>query len=180
MTGLRIPQAPFHEREQLDVLRLPRHVAQGHFLHLGPRAQRHEEGNFGLQAVFAPRYDGVVHAVAALVAVERRAAGFPTGVPHTSPVVHVKVTPSVVHRHTVVAVAREAAELGILAESVSARRVRNQPEEVFRAQVVNPRERGARVGYHVLAPVIIKMSVFHVVCRMNVVCFRFVCHFVLL
>ena len=61
-----------------------------------------------------------------LVAVEWRLAGLPSGVPHGAAIVDVEVAAAVVHRHAVVAVARQAAELGILVEGIAAGRVGNQ------------------------------------------------------
>ena len=69
--------------------------------------------------------------MAALIRVERRLAGFPTGIPNGSVVVDVEVASTIVHGYSVVSVAGDAAELGILVEVVTAGRIADQTEEVF-------------------------------------------------
>ncbi len=121
-----VPQAPLCEREQFQRALLSGGVFQRKFLHLAPFLQRHEEEHACLDAVLTARDAGVTHAVAALVEVEWCLAGFPSWVPYGSVVVDVEVSSAVVHRHSVVAVARDAAELGVLEEGISASGVRDE------------------------------------------------------
>lgn len=121
-----VPQAPFGEGEEFEPLHFAGEVFQRQFLYLAPRVQRHEEQYAGFDAVLGTGDAGVAHAVAALVEVRRRFARFPSGRPYRSAVVDVKVSSAAVHRHVVVAVAGDAAELGVLVESVSAGGVRDE------------------------------------------------------
>ena len=124
--GRCIPQAPLGKGEQLEALHLIAVVGERELLHLGPCVQGHKEQHRCLDTVLAARDAGVVHAMTTLIAVERRLAGLPSRVPHGAAIVDVEVAAAVVHRHAVVAVARQAAELGILVEAVAAGRVGNQ------------------------------------------------------
>ena len=110
--------------------------------------------------------------MAAFVAVERSLAGFPSGVPDdslrtlltllfplSSLLYNIEITPAVVHGHAVVAVACDAAELGVLEEGVAAGGVGDQREEVFVAQVVDPRPRCLGVCDDIFAMSVVEMSV---------------------
>ena len=121
-----IPQTPFGEREQLQLLHFGRGVFQRELLHFAPFLQRNEKEHRGFYAVLAACDARVAHAVAALVAVERCLAGFPAWVPHCSVVVDIEVSSAVVHRDAVVTVAGDASELCILEEGVATCCVRNQ------------------------------------------------------
>ena len=57
--------------------------------------------------------------MSALVGVERRAARFPSRTPYRVAILDVEIASVVVHRHIVVAIAGDAAELGILIETIS-------------------------------------------------------------
>ena len=108
--------------------------------------------------------------MAALVAVERRLAGFPSGIPDVLPVSNIEVSSAVVHGHAVVAVARDAAELGVLEERVAAGGVGNQREEVFVAQIVDPRPWCLWVGDDIFAVSVVEMSVSFIVhCGIGIV-----------
>ena len=124
--GRCIPQAPLGKGEQLEAFHLIAVVGERELLHLGPGVQGHKEQHRCLDTVLAARDAGVVHAMTALIAVERRLAGLPSRIPHGAAIVDVEVATAVVHRHAVVAVARQAAELGILVEAVAAGGVGNQ------------------------------------------------------
>ena len=56
----------------------------------------------------------------ALVEVERSLTGFPTWIPNRVAILDVEIASTVVHRHIIVAIARDTAELGILVEAVAA------------------------------------------------------------
>ena len=157
-----IPQAPFGEGEQLQPLHRVARVAQGQFLHLGPCLQGDEEQHAGFHAVLGAGDARVAHAVAALVAVQRCLARFPAGRPHRVAVLDVEVASAVVHGHAVIAVARDAAELGILVEAVASGRIGYQGEEIFIAQVVDPGPGRLRVGDDVFAVRVVKVTVLFV------------------
>ena len=115
-----IPQTPLLEREEFEVLHFVRIILQRQLLHLAPFFQRHEEEHRGLDAVLATRDAGVAHAVTALVEIERCLTGLPSWIPYRIAIFDVKVSASIIHRHIVVAIARDAAELRILVEAVAA------------------------------------------------------------
>ena len=114
-----IPQAPFLEREEFQRARLVGGVGECEFLHLAPTLQRHEEENAGLNAVFCRGDARVTHAMTALVVVEWGFAGLPPRVPYAVAIFQVEIPPAIVHRHVVVAVAGNAAELGVFVEGVA-------------------------------------------------------------
>ena len=124
-------------------------------------AEGHEEERTGLKTVFLAGYDGVVHAVAALVGVEWRLDRLPSGAPHGAAVVDVEVAAACIHGHAVVAVAGDAAELGVLVEAITAGGVTYEGEKILVSEIVYPGPRSARVGDDVLACLVVEMSVFH-------------------
>ena len=156
-----VPEAPLGEREDRKTLRSPRRVREGEFLDFGGRLERHEREELGPQAVLLAGDARVAEAVAAFVEVERRLAGLPARVPDGLPVADVEVAPARVRRHAVVAVAREAAELGVAEERVAAGRVGDEREEVLRAEVVDPRPGRLRAGDDVFAVRVVEMSESH-------------------
>ena len=160
--GLGVPQAPLHKRVESEPFRLCGRIAQGHFLYFSPSMKRDEEKDFGFQPVFATLYPGIVHTVPALIAVEFGTARLPSGIPYRPVVVDIKISAAIIHRHAVVTVAGNAAELRVLAKRVTARRIRNQSEEIFRTQIVDPRERRTRVRNHIFPVLVIEISVFHI------------------
>ena len=157
--GLGVPEAPFGEREKLHAAADAVIVLQDEFLDLAPPADRHEEKHGSLQAVLRSGDAGVAHSVTALIAVKRSLARFPAGVPDSIPVLDIKIPSTLVHRHSVVAVARDAAVLGILAEAVAAGRSGDQAEEVVCAKIVYPRPRSGGIGDHILSVLIVEISV---------------------
>ncbi len=164
--GGSVPEAPLGEREQLQALGLAGEVLEREFLHLAPFLQGNEEEHRGLHAVLLARDAGVAHAVAALVAVEGRLAGFPSGIPDdsllftlSSLLYNIEISSAVVHGHAVVAVARDAAELGVLEERVAAGGIGNQGEEVLVAQVVDPGPGRLGIGDDIFAMCVVEMSV---------------------
>ena len=107
--------------------------------------------------------------MSALVEVEWRLAGFPTRIPNRALSIFlindVKVSATVVHRYPIVTIAGDAAEFCILVEGVSTSGVRDEREEVFVAQIVDPRPRCLRVGNHILTMFVIEMTIaflFHI------------------
>ena len=114
-----VPEAPFGKGEYLEGLHLLRLVLQRHLLHFCPGVQWHEEEHTCLHAVLAARDAGIVHAVAALVAVERCLARFPSRVPYGIAIFDIEIATDVIHRHTIVAITGDATELGILVERIT-------------------------------------------------------------
>ena len=117
--GSSIPEAPLCKGEHLESLHLLRLVLQRHLLHLSPCMERNEEEHTCLYAILAARDAGIVHAVAALVAVEWCFARFPPWVPYGIAILDIEIATAVIHWHTVVAVTCDATELGILVEGIT-------------------------------------------------------------
>ena len=107
--------------------------------------------------------DGVAHAVAAGVVVELGARGLPGRRPEFAGVVvaQVDVAPAEIERHVVVAVAREAAQAGVAIKGVAAGGVGDDSEIGLAAEVIDPGQRRVGLGDHVLAVVVVKISVLH-------------------
>ena len=156
-----VPQTPLGEGKQLQAPHLMGGILQRQLLHLGPCVERYEEENRGFDATLRPCDAGVVHAVAAFVCVERCLAGFPSGTPHRATIVDVEVAATGIHRHAIVAVARDTAELGVFVETVAASGVADETEEILIAQIVNPGKRCLRVGDDILAVFVVKITEFH-------------------
>ena len=156
-----VPETPFDEREELHLLRLLRRVGQRQLQHLRVRLERHEHEERRGESVLLAVDLRVAHAVTARVGVELRLAGLPTGIPHGLSVLDVEIHAARIHRHAIVTIARDAAELRILEEGVATCRVRDKREEVLVAEIVDPRPRRLRVGDHVFAVRVVKISEFH-------------------
>lgn len=154
-----VPQTPFHEREQFQVLDLISLVGNCHLLHFRPLVERDEEKDTCTDTVLLACDAGIVHAVSALVKVKRSLAGFPPRIPYRLPVLDVKIPATVVHGHVIVAITRDPPELSVLVETVTTRSVGDQREEVLIAEIVDPRPRRLWIGDDILAVSIIKMTV---------------------
>jgi len=157
--GSSIPETPLLEREELQLLHFGRLVLQCELLYLSPLLQGHKEEYRGLDTVLTTCDTGVAHAMTALVEVEWRLARFPTWIPHGIAILDVEITPAVVHRHVVVAIAGDTAELGILVEAVATSGVRDEGEKILVAQIVDPGPRSLRVCDDILAVLIVEMTV---------------------
>ena len=118
-----VPKTPLLEAEQLKLLYLIGGVGQRQFLDLGPGLKGNKEEHLCGDTVLSALNGGIVHTVTALVEVKRSLAGFPAGIPYGVTVLYVEVPAARIHRHTVITVACDAAELGILAETVAACRI---------------------------------------------------------
>ena len=158
---LRVPEAPLDERREDELLRLLRLVLEREHLHLRVGAVGDEEEQVGADAVLRAGDLRVAEAVAALVEVERRARGLEAGIPDRVAVLDVEVTAVGVQRDVVVAVAREAAQAGVLVERVAAGRVRHEREEVLVAEVVDPGVGRVRRLDDVFAGLVVEVSEFH-------------------
>ena len=157
--GLRVPQAPFHEREKLEMPGRGGPVRQRDFVDLAALSRRDEEQHVRAQAVLFPRDAGVSHPVPALVEVQGRAAGFPSGSPDRVAVLDIKIAAAAVHRYAIVAVAQDTPVAGVAAEAVAARRIGNQGKEVVGAQVIDPGPGRCGVGNDILPALVIEMTV---------------------
>ncbi len=118
----------------------------------------HKVQNLRHNTILLATQDGVAHTMAALIGIKRRARRLPARIPHRVAVLDVEVAPIVVGRHVVIAVAGNAAQLGILVKAITTTRVGDKREKSVGAQVVNPRQRSLRRGNHVLAALVVKMA----------------------
>ena len=159
----RVPQAPFLKREDLEMLHLVAVVLQREHLHFCGSVEWHKEKHTGHHTELAARDACVVHAVAAFIAVERCAARFPSRIPHCVTVLDVEIAAVVVHRHVVVAVACDAAELRVLVERVASGSIGDEREEVLVAQIIDPRPRCLRISDDIFAMRVIEMSIAFIV-----------------
>ena len=158
---LRVPQAELDEREERDRLRRVGRVGDRDLLDLGGLAEGHEEQRLDGEPAALARDARVAQAVARLEVVEVRLDRQPRRGPHVAAVVDVEVPAARVGGDVVVAVAREAAHLGVAVERVAARLVRDEREELLGAQVVDPRVRRVRRRDDVLACVVVEVAVPH-------------------
>ncbi len=136
-------------------------ILQRQLLHLGPSVERYEEEDRGFDTTLRACDAGIVHAVAAFVCVEWCLAGLPSGTPHRATIVDVEVAATGIHWHAIVAVACDAAELGVFVEAVAACGVADEAKEIFIAQIVYPRERCLRIGDYILTVFVVKITEFH-------------------
>ena len=157
--GSGIPETPLLEAEELQALGFRGFVLQRQFLHLSPLLQWHEEQYAGLDAVFLTRDAGIAHTVTALVEVERRLTGFPSRIPDGVAILDVEVTAAIVHRHVVIAITGDTAELGVLVKTVSTCGIRDERKEVLVAQIIDPGPRSLRVSNNILSMLVIEVSV---------------------
>jgi hypothetical protein len=97
--------------------------------------------------------------VTALVEVERSLTGLPSRIPYSIAILDIEISTAVVHRYIIVAITGDAAELCILIEAVTASGVRDQREEVFIAQIVNPRPGCLRVSNNILAMLVVEVTI---------------------
>ncbi len=134
-------------------------VGKGKFSDLGMSLEGHEEQHIGSDAELLAVYAGVVHAVAALILVERCLAGFPAGVPYRVAILDIEISATGVHGHAIVAIAGDAAEFGILVEGISSGGVGDEREEIFCAEIVDPGPRCAWLCDHIFSVEVIEMTV---------------------
>ena len=82
--------------------------------------QRHEEEHARLDAVLGSCDAGIAHAMTALIEIKRSLARLPARRPYGPAIVDIEIPTAVIHRHAVIAVACDSAELRVLVERVSA------------------------------------------------------------
>lgn len=145
--------------EHLESLYFRSLILQRHLLDFSPGVEWNEEEDACLYTVLAARDAGIVHAVAALIAVEWRLAWFPAWIPDGIAILDVEVATTIIHRYPVVAIAGETTELGILIERIPTCCVGDKREEILVTQIVDPRPWGLWVSNHVLAIGVIKMTI---------------------
>ncbi len=135
-----VPEAPFDRAEERDVGRGFPLVGHSGAPDLEVLAERHEVRGLGVDARGARADRGVAHAVSALVVVHLAADRLPAGTPIGAGVVvaHVDVAAADVEGGVVVAVAGQTPQTGILVERVAPGGVGDEPEIVFRAEIVDP------------------------------------------
>ena len=128
--GGRVPQAPFCEREQFELACFPGGILQRQLLYLAPFLQRNEEKYACFESVLSSSDTGIAHAMTAFVKIEWCLTGFEARIPyHSFPLLlvnNIEIPPAIVHRNTIVAVAGDAAELGILEEGIATGGIGNQ------------------------------------------------------
>ena len=115
-----VPEAPLHKGVNAERLAFARLVRQAQPVHFAAPADRHEEKGLRTESVLFAGDSGVSHSVPALIEIKLRLAGLPAGIPYGISILDIEITPARIHRHAVVAVAENPAELGILAEAVAA------------------------------------------------------------
>jgi hypothetical protein len=95
----------------------------------------------------------------ALIEVERRLTGFPSRIPDGVAILDVEVAAAIVHRHVVVAITGDTAELGVLVKTVSACCIGDERKEILIAQIIDPGPRSLRVSNNILSMLVIEVSV---------------------
>ena len=157
-----VPQAPFHQTPDVDVLGFLGFVGQHQIVEFTVFAHGDEEGHPGIQAVLSAVKGGVAHAMAALVTVKLGLGGKVPGIPGgLSRFLDVVEAAALVAGNGVVAVAQQTLQLGIPIEAVAAARIGNHAQEILTAQVVDPGQGSGGGGNDVLPPGIIEMTEFH-------------------
>src|SRR5665811_1890826 len=73
----------------------------------------------------------------------------------------VEIAPAQVERNVVVAIAREPAQASVTVERVAAGGIRDDPEIRLATQVVDPGKRGVGARDHILASLVVEVSVAH-------------------
>ena len=157
---LRVPQAELDRAEQRQAGRRRPLVRHARPPDLEGLAERHEVARLRPDPG-AARGDGrVAHPVAALVVVELALGRLPAGAPVRAVVVvaEVQVAPAEVERCVVVAVARQPPQPRVPVERVAAGGVRDDPEVVLAAEVVDPGQRRVGSGDDVFASVVVEVS----------------------
>ena len=115
-----IPEAPLHERVEAERFAFARPVRQAQPVQFAAPADWHEEKGLHTESVLFAGDCGVSHPMPAFVEIKDGLAGLPARIPHGIAILDIEITASGVHWHSVVAVAENPAELGILAEAVAA------------------------------------------------------------
>ena len=157
-----VPQAPFHQTPDVDVLGFLGFVGQHQIVEFTVFAHGDEEGHPSVQTVLSAMKGGVAHAMAALVTVKLGLGGKIPGIPGgLAGFLDVVEAAALVAGNGVVAVAQQTLQLGIPIEAVAAARIGNHAQEILTAQVVDPGQGSGGGGNDVLPTGIIEMTEFH-------------------
>ena len=136
-------------------------IGEGDHLNLGVPLHGDKVEDRGVQAAAASGDARVTHAVTGFKRVEVGPVREVRGAPNVSPLIDAEDSSPSVDGHIVVAVAQQAAHLGITVEGVAASGVGNEGEEVLGAQVVDPGVGGVWGGNNVLACCVVEVAVLH-------------------
>jgi len=139
---LRVPEAELDAGKYGKPGRTAAAVGDPEFPDLKRFTQRHEVGGLRLDLAIAGADDRVTQAMAALVAIQLAARGLPRWRPEftVGAVAEIQVTPAIIERGVVVAIARQPAQPGVAIERIAAGCVGDNPEIGFAAQVIDPRQ----------------------------------------
>ncbi len=158
----RIPKTPLHEREEFEFFSVRAGIGKTQTLNLTSIPYWNKEQKVRAQSVFLPHNPGISHSVAAFIEIKRSLARLPPGIPDSIPVLYIKIPPAVIHRHAVIAIARNPAELGIATETIPTGSSGDKRKEILRAKIIYPRPGSGRNCYHIFPALIVKMSIcFH-------------------
>ncbi len=163
---LRVPQAELDGSEQRHPRGLRPLVGQADAPDLERLTDRDEVARLDADPGALRRDRRVAQAVPALVRLEVAVGRLPAGAPVVAAVVvaDVQVSPAQVERRVVVPVAGESPQAGVAHERVAAGRVRDDPEVLVAAEVVDPRQRRVGPRDDVFAVVVVEMAVTHASC----------------
>ena len=135
-------------------------IGKRQLLDLRLHTQRHKMQHTRAYLILRTRDTRVVQTMTTFVTIQRSLARLPSRIPNRLSVFHVEITSDAVHRHAVVTITGNAAELSIFVEIITASGIRDQTEKVLVTQIVNPRKRSPRISDNILTMSVIKMSVF--------------------
>ena len=152
-------EAELDVRKETQLLGLLGLVADGDFPDLEILAGRYEHQLLDLDAILLAGDAGVAKAMAALEGIEFGAGRFPTGIPDRLALLHIQEAAVVIHRVVVVAITREATELGVLPEGVAARGLRRHAEELVLAEIIQPGQGRVWACDNIFAVGVVKVSV---------------------
>ena len=159
---IRVPQAPFHIREYLDL---------SGFAGLVGDPEQHQltgivQGNHIQQACFNPVLlsgkAAVAHAVAAFIAVQLCLGGLPAGVPDIVSIFNIDVFAVGVIWLVIIAVTCDPQQACVLIEGITAAGIGDQAEKVLVSQIIDPGKRGPGCRDHIFTARVIKITEFHI------------------
>ncbi len=158
-----VPQAEFDQREGRQTRRSQPVIGDAQLPDFEILAQRHEIASASLDPLIGRGNDGVARPMTTGIAVEHGTSRLPRRRPEVLAVVvaQIDITPAHVQRDIVVAIASQAAQPRIAVERIAAGSIGNDPEVVFAAQIINPGQRRIRARNHVLAVVVVEVSITH-------------------
>ena len=159
---IRVPQAPFHIREYLDL---------SGFAGLVGDPEQHQlagvvQGDHIHQACFNPVLlsgkTAVAHAMAAFIAVQLCLGGLPAGIPDIVPFFNIDVFAVGVIRLVIIAVTCDPQQAGVLIKRITAAGIGDQAEKVPVSQIIDPGKRGPGCRDYIFTARVIKITEFHI------------------